>query len=181
MDPPTGVEPLHWILLTSLACTDLTQARRIVGRYTARWHIEEYHKALKSGAGVEDSQPEQAYRLETLIAVLALVALRLLNTKLVVRACPDQALEPGQLGPEALRILAGRFGEPKAGWAQGTLWVAVARLGGFIGRKSDGSPGRQTIWRGWQRLIWMSKGLDNFNQLQKNVGNDKHFDAGTNP
>lgn len=68
---------------STLGCTDLTQARRIVGRYTARWHIEEYHKALKSGAGVEDSQLEQAYRLETLIAVLALVALRLLNTKLV--------------------------------------------------------------------------------------------------
>jgi hypothetical protein len=28
----------------------------VVGRYTARWWIEEYHKALKSGAGVEDSQ-----------------------------------------------------------------------------------------------------------------------------
>ncbi len=170
MDPPAGVEPLHWILLTSLACTGLTEARRIVGRYTARWHIEEYHKALKSGAGVEDSQLEQAYRLETLIAVLSLVALRLLNTKLVAAACPDQALEPGQLGPEALQILADRFGEPKAGWTQGTLWVAVARLGGFIGRKSDGSPGWQTIWRGWQRLIWMSEGLDNFNQLQKRCG-----------
>jgi hypothetical protein len=53
--------------------------------------------------------------------------------------------------------------------------VAVARLGGFIGRKSDGMPGWQTIWRGWQRLMWMSEGLENFKQLQKNVGNDKAF------
>jgi hypothetical protein len=138
----------------------LTQARRIVGRYTARWHIEEYHKALKSGAGVEDSQLEQAYRLETLIAVLSLVAVRLLNTKLLARACPDQALEPGQVGAEGLKVLEDRFGRPKEGWTQGAFWVAVARLGGFIGRKSDGMPGWQTIWRGWQRLMWMSEGLE---------------------
>ncbi|MBP5976460.1 hypothetical protein HW132_27965 [Brasilonema sp. CT11] len=29
---------------------------------------------------------------------------------------------------------------------------AIARLGGFIGRKSDGPPGWQTLWRGWNRL-----------------------------
>ena len=160
VDSGAEVEPLHWILLTSLPCLGLTQARRIVGRDTARWHIEEYHKALKSGAGVEASQLEQAYRLETLIAVLSLVAVRLLNTKLLARACPDQALEPGQVGAEGLKVLEDRFGRPKEGWTQGTFWVAVARLGGFIGRKSDGMPGWQTIWRGWQRLMWMSEGLE---------------------
>ena len=170
INPPVEVEPLHWILLTSLPGTSLVQARRIVGRYTARWHIEEYHKALKSGAGVEDSQLEKAHRLETLIAVLALVALRLLNTKLLARARPDQALEPGQVGAEALIILEERFGKPKTGWTQSAFWLAVARLGGFIGRKSDGTPGWQTIWRGWQRLLWMSEGLDHFNQPKKRCG-----------
>jgi len=160
IDPPADLEPLHWILLTSLPCASWTQARRIVGRYTARWHIEEYHKALTSGAGVEKSRLDQAYRLKTLVAVLSLVAIRLLNTKLRARACPDQALEPSQVGAEGLRSLEDRFGEPKSGWTQATFGVAVARLGGFIGRKSDGEPGWQTIWRGWQRLIWMSQGLE---------------------
>jgi Transposase DNA-binding/Transposase DDE domain len=164
--PPKGVEPLHWILLTSLPCASLTQGRRIVGRYAARWHVEEYHKALKSGAGVEQSQLEKAYRLETLIAVLALVALRLLHTKLLVRSCPDQALEQDQVGEAALALLEERFGRPKQGWTLGTFWVAVARLGGFIGRKSDGTPGWQTIWRGWQRLLWMSEGLEALNQRE---------------
>lgn len=170
VDPPPEVEPLHWILLTSLPCTRLAQAQRIVGRYCSRWHIEEYHKALKSGAGVEASQLAQAHRLETLIAVLALVALRLLHTKLLARACPDQALAAGQVGSEGLRILENRFGPPKAGWTQAAFWVAVARLGGFIGRKSDGPPGWQTIWRGWQRLMWMSAGLETFNQPPKKCG-----------
>lgn len=170
INPPAGVDPLHWVLLTSLPCTSLTAGRRIVGRYTARWHIEEYHKALKTGVGVETSRLEQAYRLESLIAVLSLVAIRLLHTKLLARACPAQALEPGQLGAEGLTILEDRFGHPKEGWTQGTFWVAVARLGGFIGRRGDGPPGWQTIWRGWQKLIWMTEGLEHFNHCQKRCG-----------
>ena len=170
VNPPAGVEPLHWILLTSLPCRRLNEARRIVGRYTARWHIEEYHKALKSGAKVEESQLEAAYRLETLIAVLALVAVRLLNTRLLARACPDQALDKDQVGEEGLQILANKFGKPKGGWTQGNFWLAVARLGGFIGRKSDGRPGWLTIWRGWQRLMWMCAGLESIKQPQKRCG-----------
>jgi hypothetical protein len=160
VEPPKAVKPLHWMLLTSLTCAGLTEARRIVGRYCARWHIEEYHKALKSGAGVEDSQLQKAARLESLIAVLALVAVRLLHTKLLARAAPGQGLEPDQIGAQALQILEARVGRPQAGWTQGSLWVAVARLGGFIGRKNDGPPGWQNIWRGWQRLLWMTEGLE---------------------
>lgn len=169
-DAPAQAEPLHWILLSSLPSQTLTQTRRIIGRYTARWHVEEYHKALKSGAGMEESQLTQAYRLETLLAVLALVAVRLLNTKLLARACPEQGLAADEVSQEALKILEFKVGKPREGWTQSTFWIAVARLGGFIGRKSDGLPGWQTIWRGWQRLLWMNEGLETFNQLEEKCG-----------
>jgi hypothetical protein len=169
-DPPAQAEPLHWILLSSLPGQNLTQVRRIVGCYTARWHVEEYHKALKSGAGVEESQLTQAYRLETLLAVLALVAVRLLQSKLLARTCPQQALTPDQVSQEALKILEVKVGKPKEGWTQSTFWIGVARLGGFIGRKGDGMPGWQTIWRGWQRLLWMNEGLETFNQWDQRCG-----------
>jgi hypothetical protein len=167
---PAATEALHWILLTSLPCASLTEARRIAGRYASRWHIEEYHKALKSGAGVEASQLGKAHRLETLIAVLALVAVRLFHTKLVARAMPERALSPEEAGVDALRILEASVGRPPKGWTPGTLWVAMAKLGGFIGRKNDGPPGWKNIWRGWQRLIWMTEGLENLNQLKKRCG-----------
>jgi hypothetical protein len=61
---PQGVEPLHWLLLTSLPCRTWAQVRRVVRLYGMRWCVEEYHKALKSGAGAEDSQMERAYRIE---------------------------------------------------------------------------------------------------------------------
>ena len=160
VDAPKGVEALHWILLTSLSCSRWAQVQRIIGRYTARWWVEEYHKALKSGAGVEDSQLERVYRLESLIAVLAVVAVRLLNAKLLAQACADQPVQPEIFGPEALAILATRFGKPGEGWTHRSALIAVARLGGFLARKGDGLPGWQTIWRGWQRLMWMCEGLE---------------------
>ena len=52
---------------------------------------------------------------------------------------------------------AGGFCDAPARTAQGppTLREAVrlgAGLGGFLGRKSDGEPGTETLWRGLQRL-----------------------------
>lgn len=165
VNPPDGIkEPLHWRLLTSLACETLAQAQRVVGRYTARWWIEEYHKALKTGAGVEASQLERAHRLEPLIAVLAVVAVRLLSTKMLARSRPE-SFEAGQsLGPEIIRLLESKFEKPKGGWTNRNLMVAMARVGGFIGRKRDGMPGWLTIWRGWQRLTWMCEGLAILNE-----------------
>jgi len=163
-------EPLQWILLTSLPCRSLAEARRLVGRYTARWWVEEYHKALKSGAGVEDSQLERGGRLEPLIAVLAVVAVRLLNTKMLARGRPEGAEARESFGAEALAILTSKFGRPKGGWTNRNVLVATARLGGFPARKHDGLPGWQTIWRGWQRLMWMCEGLETLNEARKRCG-----------
>ena len=162
---PEGVkEPLHWVLLTSLPCRSWAQVQRVVGRYGARWWIEEYHKALKSGAGVEESQLERGQRLEALIAVLAVVAVRLLSTKLLARCRPAGLEAVESLGLEALAILEKKLGRPKGGWTNQSVLVATARLGGFLARKCDGLPGWQTIWRGWQRLMWMCEGVATLNE-----------------
>lgn len=161
VNAPEGVtEPLHWRLLTSLPCDTWAQARRVVGRYTARWLVEEYHKALKTGAGVEDSQLETGDRLEALIGVLAVVAVRLLSTKLLARSRPDSFEATESFGPQMLAILEHKWGLPQGGWTNRNVLVATARLGGFLARKRDGLPGWQTIWRGWHRLTWMCEGVE---------------------
>ena len=160
IDAPEGVkEPLDWVLLTSLPCSTGAQVQRVVGYYTARWWIEEYHKALKSGAGVEDSQLERADRLEVLIGILAVVALRLLSTKMLARSEPDGKQAAQSFGPEMLGLLEKKLGKPNGGWTNQNVLIATARLGGFLARKHDGMPGWQTIWRGWHRLMWMCEGV----------------------
>ena len=157
--PATVTAPLHWVLLTSLPCRTLAETRRVVGRYAARWWVEEYHKALKSGTGVEHSQLASGGRLAPLIAVLAVVAVRLLSTKLLARGRPEGIEALTIFGPEALTLLERKFGRPAEGWNNRTVLVATARLGGFLARKHDGLPGWQTIWRGWQRLMRLGEGL----------------------
>jgi hypothetical protein len=90
--------------------------------------------------------------------VLAVVAVRLLSTKMLARSRPESFEAASSFGPEMLAVLEKRLGQPKGGWTNRNLMRSVAHWGGFIGRKHGGEPGWQTIWRGWQRLIWMSEG-----------------------
>ena len=148
-----------WVLLTSLPIRTLAQIKRIVGCYTQRWLIEEFHKALKSSTQVEASQLATGRALQALCAVLSLVALRLLETKLYARAFPDEPVRPDQFAPEFIRLLAAKLGCPRGGWTQRTVWRGIARGGGFLARQGDGEPGWITIWRGWRSLLTMVEGV----------------------
>lgn len=158
--PGTAKEPLCWVLLTSLPCGCLEDAHRAVCIYEQRWLVEEYHKALKTGARMEQTQLETPQRITALLGVNAVVAVRLLQMKLLARSRPEEQVEEGAIGGEILLILAAVFGPPTRGWTNKELLVRIARLGGFLARKGDGLPGWQTIWRGWRRLMSMAEGFN---------------------
>jgi hypothetical protein len=73
-------------------------------------------------------------------------------------------------GRQMLASLAHKLGPPKGGWTNQNVFPATARRGGFLARKQAGPPGGQTIWRGWQPLIWMCEGAAALNQLQNKCG-----------
>ena len=157
---------IHWVLVSSLPCENFEACRGIVARYARRWLIEEYHKALKSGANVEASQLESAQGLQALLGILAVVAVRLLNFKLLARSQPLRKVDAELLGAEELALLTREFGQPKEGWTYGNVLVAIARMGGFLARTGDGSPGWLTIWRGWQQLSLMAHGARTLNSTE---------------
>ena len=163
MNVPKGVQGVRWVLLTTLPINTLTEALKVVSLYSKRWLIEEYHKALKSGAQIEQRQLEKRRRIEILLGILAVVALRLLDTKLLTNSSSDRLLTPEEIGPEALLLLEAKFGRPNNEWTHSQLLVCVARLGGFLARKHDGDPGWQTIWRGWRRLLIMVEAVELLN------------------
>jgi len=72
---------------------------------------------------------------------------------------PDEPIGPGGISPTALAVLTAQYGEPPSGWTWRVLMVSVARLGGFLARKSDGPPGWQTLWRGMQALVTLEPGF----------------------
>lgn len=160
VNPRPGDEPIHWVLLTSWPCQSLEQALRVIRAYTRRWLIEEYHKCLKTGTRIEDSQLSTARSIEALLGILAVAAVRLLNRKLLAMAGPHEPVVAAEVGEELLAILEAHYGHPSGGWTNQSFLTAIAKLGGFPARRGDGGPGWLTLWRGWERLITMARGFE---------------------
>jgi hypothetical protein len=156
-DAPPGVQPLEWLLLSSEPVNHLDDALRISRYYSLRWMIEEYHQCLKSGCQVEQRQLEHAERLEPFIGIATAVAARLLQLKNDARLTPDRAAT--ECTDKNLVQTLARLTKvnPKTLTVRG-FTRAVAKLGGFLGRKSDGEPGWKTLWYGWQKLNLLHQG-----------------------
>lgn len=157
IDAPVEVsDPIHWILLTTLPVNNLDQAHQIVRLYTFRWLVERFHYVLKSGGcHFEDSQLRSVEALLRLLGVCSRVAWRLLWLTYQARQTPDApctiALSEAQW--QALTAFTSKSKTPASSPPTLSQAVrAIAQLGGFVGRKSDGDPGVKTLWRGWQRL-----------------------------
>jgi Transposase DNA-binding/Transposase DDE domain len=156
-----GEEDLEWVLFTTVPVQTIEDARQIVEWYESRWVVEEYHKCLKTGCAMEERQLETAARLQALLGFLAIVALRLLQLRAFSRTEPDRPAV--EIVPELLvRVVKKRLNLKPAIEEMTILefFRGVARLGGFIGRKSDRDPGWQTLWRGWEKLQDLSWGLE---------------------
>lgn len=152
IDPPAGVEPLHWVLLTSLPVTSFSAAWRVIEYYEKRPLIEEFHKALKTGCRVEERYYQTSARLEALVGLLSVVAVRLVQLKRIAQIDPQRPAS-AVVPPAWLWALEQRFGRKLP--TVRDFFRALARLGGFLGRKSDGEPGWITLWRGTQTLLPM--------------------------
>lgn len=155
-NPPADVEPLDWVLITTLVVRDAASALEVLGYYEKRWVIEEYHKCLKTGCKMESRQLETADGLKTLLGFLTIIAVRLLQLREASRLQPD-SLARHFVELELITTLQSYLKLPPGDLTLREFWRSVARLGGFLGRKSDGDPGWQTLWRGWQKLqdlVW---------------------------
>jgi hypothetical protein len=161
IDAPKDVEPIEWILLTSLPVDCFDDAWQILGYYEQRWLIEEWHKALKTGCRVEDRQLKTKEGLERITGLCSVVAVRLLQLKSAARTSPNRPA--GELIPKSWLMMlyaARRKTRQTPTITIGDFYRELAKLGGFLGRKSDGEPGWITIWRGWQKLYLLVRGAE---------------------
>lgn len=160
--PPKGVEPLEWLLLTNVPVTTEADAWERVDWYGCRWVLEEYHKAQKTGCGIETLQFGSAQALEPMIALLAVIAVTLLKLRDAARR-PDAKERRAEevVDPRYVKVLsAGRLGQPKPDWSIHDFFMALARLGGHQNRKRDHRPGWVVLWKGWMALQHMVDGAE---------------------
>jgi hypothetical protein len=157
-DPPPGVTPIEWLLLTSVPVLSLSDALERIDWYTCRWIVEDYHSCLKTGCALENSRLQQADRLQRLLAFLSIVAVRLLQLRDLSRTAPDSMARHPVQGV-LVQIMALRTHTDPNTMTLAFFWRAVAALGGFPGRKGDGQPGWKRLWHGWLRLLDWADGV----------------------
>ncbi len=161
VDAPEGVEPIEWILYTSLPVDTFANVWLVIEYYEARWLVEEFHKALKSGTNVKKRQLKDTLRLEPMVALMSVVAVRLLKLKTLAKTEPDRPARTvvPMLWLQMLKAVRKNLRRVHDLTIY-EFYREVAKLGGFLGRKSDGEPGWITIWRGWEKLNTLVQGAE---------------------
>lgn len=153
--PGTVSDPLDWLLVTNVPVTSFLEAIERVKWYRVRWHIDVFHRVLKSGCHVEDCQLDRVDKLQRYLSLKSVIAWRLFWMVQVNRSQPEAVCTVvlSEAEWQALYIAIHRTAqlpEQPPTVRQVVRWIA--QLGGFLGRKHDGEPGVTVIWRGWQRL-----------------------------
>lgn len=158
LDPPAGVEPAHWRLLTTHAVASIEAAWQIVAWYKTRWIIEQLFRVMKTqGLRLEDSQLDTADRLLKLAAIATKAAAVTIQ---LVQARDGRGLEPASLAFDLDEIAALEALNPSVegktqlqknphpkrslAWA---AWI-IAHLGGWDGYPNSKPPGPITFKHG---------------------------------
>jgi Transposase DNA-binding/Transposase DDE domain len=165
VDAPAGEEPICWRLVTTEPIATPEQVEAIVDAYRARWRIEEFFKALKTGCAFEKRQLESLRTLVNALAMFSVIAWRLLLLRSIARAAPDCPAEH-VLTREQVDLLQRiatmrdpalpQIRMPRHATANDAL-LAVARLGGHI--KNNGPPGWVVLGRGYDKLLLLVLGF----------------------
>jgi hypothetical protein len=161
IDTPAGVAPVQWWLWTTEPIANESDVLAVIDAYRARWLIEEYFKALKTGCRFEERQLESQHALLNALAIFSSIAWRLLLLRSVAHLAPTS---PGSLAltPLQFRALRGflrlkrKIELPATADARAVL-LAIAKMGGHI--SNNGDPGWLVIGRGFDRLLDVETGL----------------------
>jgi len=159
LNPPVNVTALKWILLTNVPATTFAEANRRIDWYACRPVVEELHKAMKTGCGIEMPQFTTGQALRVSIAMQSVVATQLLRLRDLSRA-PDAITRP------AIELIENDYIEAASNWRIDDVrsmsvlafFMAVAKLGGHLNRKGDKHPGWLVLWRGWSKLQLLVEG-----------------------
>jgi len=168
--PPENEDPIRWLLITTLPIDSEIQIQAVIHYYCLRWQIEVFFRTLKSGCRIEYRRFEKLDRIFNCLALLAVVAWRVMYVTYMGRACADIdceiIFEPSEW--KSVYAILGRpipsHGCPKLQ----EVIRAIAMLGGFVNRLRN-HPGTQTVWTGLQRCYDLSNAWDTFGPGAKKI------------
>ena len=150
---PDGEKPVEWILITNHPIQHPDDALLVKSWYEWRWTIEELHKAMKTGCGIECLLFQHVDRLKPAIGILSILALTLLMLRDPTRGQSPPRPAREQFADDYIQVLARwHHGKERPDWTVSEFCMALAKLGGHPGRPSSAPPGWIVLWRGWEKL-----------------------------
>jgi hypothetical protein len=153
-EPPEGCPAVEWRLATTEPVDTSEQVLAVVDAYRARWRIEEYFKALKTGCALEKRQLETLDALLNALGLFIPIAWNLLRLRVLSR---QEQPASKVLGSTQLKVLrASSKKELPAHLSVRDAMLAIAKLGGHL--KRNGDPGWITLGRGYERLLVLEEG-----------------------
>lgn len=155
INPETG-DPIEWFLYTDLEIRNLEDAVKVAQYYALRWVIEDFHKTLKTGLKAENLQLETASAIFATIAIMSVVATRLIEFRERLRINPEASANESGLDEFELMVLM-KYLKKNLETVK-DIALAIGRLGGHQNRKRDGMPGMLTLWFGMSRLLALVEG-----------------------
>jgi hypothetical protein len=152
--PPPGEAPIEWMLVTSEPVQSLEDASAVVDHYRARWLVEEYFKALKTGCAFEKRQLTNLAGLVRALAVFVPLAWRLLLLRHLGRAAVPTPVDHLFDAEQVLllrQVLRQRGYDLARRPTMRDAMLGIAALGGHI--KNNGTPGWLVLGRGLTRFL----------------------------
>ena len=155
VETPRGEEPIEWLLLTTEPIKNARDVARIVDVYRARWTIEEYFKAVKTGCAFEKRQLESFKTLSNALAILIPIARKILLLRNLDRKPNSTRTHDlvSQTQLDVLREFSSR--PPPTHPTPAAILSAIAALGGHL--RNNGPPGWQVLWRGYEELLVLER------------------------
>jgi len=95
-----------------------------------------------------------------LLGLLSPIAVRLLQLRELARSSPQQlAIQSEMLTPELVQVVAALADVSVFSLTVEGFWREVAKQGDYLGRRRDGPPGWQNLWRGWLHVQSILEGV----------------------
>lgn len=164
IQPPPGVEPVEWLLLTSLPVADFEAAVQVLKWYACRWEVEIFFKVFKTGCQVEKLQFKDEESFRPAFALYLIIAWRILYLTMLGRAAPQMSCAAvfEEAEWKSAWVVTRRSPVPDQPPHLAAMIRLIATLGGYKGCKGEGPPGPKAMWEGLRRVFDLALAWDTF-------------------
>lgn len=155
-NPPSGVDSLEWIIITTLPVNSFEQAIEIIDIYAMRWIIERFFYVLKQGLRIERLQFDNFKRLSNAIKLCSIVAWYLIKITYLSKSNEHDSADNHFDATE--KVILEKITDKKIETVRDYI-LSLGKLVGFVPSKKQPYPGEKLLCQAIQQMNAMKAGF----------------------